>query len=30
VISSDVQHTWQVGDTVGLALENHGVSVVGI
>ena len=30
VISSDVQHSWQVGDTVGLALENHGVSVVGI
>jgi iron(III) transport system ATP-binding protein len=30
VISSDVQHTWQVGDIVGLSLENHGVSVVGV
>ena len=30
VISPDVHRAWQLGDTVGLALDGHGVSVVSI
>ncbi len=30
VVSADLQQRWQVGDTLGLSLGSHGVSVVGV